>query len=158
MKSQSQKIQDEFGIYLQMVRAKKRIAQKHIADRLGYTTTNFVSRIERGAAPVPLDRVAEFARAYDLPVPEFTRLVLVANHNDTYRALLAILLNDKGFAEKAYRCHTVKDIKKIRKRRKQIDPGLASESLELMRNYILENKEFIPKGKYNKRSLMDGAE
>ncbi|MGE4422367.1 MAG: helix-turn-helix domain-containing protein [Pseudodesulfovibrio sp.] len=140
VKTPEQLLKEEIGLYLKIVRETQGKPLRWVAQKLG-CSSSFISQIEKGDASIPLDRVLDFSLAYDLPVPEFVRIVFVTMHNDTYRALMSILENDPEMANAANRCHTVADPKERAKRRKALNPGLSSKSLQRMREFILENQK-----------------
>ncbi|MBI9081295.1 MAG: helix-turn-helix transcriptional regulator [Pseudodesulfovibrio sp.] len=140
VKTPEQLLKEEVGLYLNIVRDTQGKPLKWVAQKLGYSNS-FISQIEKGNAPIPLDRVLDFSLAYDLPVPEFVRIVLVTMHNDTYKALMSILENDPEMAHAAEQCHSTKDANLRAKRRKILNPGLSSKSLDRMREFILENQK-----------------
>ncbi|OIQ49837.1 MULTISPECIES: helix-turn-helix transcriptional regulator [Desulfovibrionaceae] len=140
VKTPEQLLKEEVGLYLKIVREAQGKPLRWVAQKLG-CTSSFISQIEKGNASIPLDRVLDFSLAYDLPVPEFVRIVLVAMHNDTYRALMSILENDPEMAHAADQCHSTNDAKLRAKRRKILNPGLSSKSLDRMREFILKNQK-----------------
>ena len=140
VKTPEQLLKEEVGLYLKIVREAQGKPLRWVAQKLG-CTSSFISQIEKGNASIPLDRVLNFSLAYDLPVPEFVRIVLVAMHNDTYRALMSILENDPEMAHAADQCHSTNDAKLRAKRRKILNPGLSSKSLDRMREFILKNQK-----------------
>jgi len=158
MKNQNQKLQAEFGIYLQMVRADKRLKQKTISQRLGYDSSNFVSRVEQGRSPIPFDRIIDYAYAYEIPVHEFARLAIVTQHNDLHKIIMEILSHDEEVAKAAWACHSTKDPDKLKARKKELNPGLSSRALKKMRRYISENENFLPEKVYAKRPISEPAE
>jgi transcriptional regulator with XRE-family HTH domain len=140
VKTPEQLLKEEVGLYLKIVRETQGKPLRWVAQKLG-VSNSFISQIEKGHAPIPLDRVLDFSLAYDLPIPEFTRIVLVTMHNDTYRALMSILENDPEMTKTANLCHTTAKPEKRAKRRKALNPGLSSKSLNRMRQFILENQK-----------------
>ena len=158
MKNHNQKLKEEFGIYLQMVRADKRLKQKTVAQRLGYDSSNFVSSVEQGRSPIPFDRIIDYAYAYEIPVHEFARLAIVTQHNDLHKVFMEILSQDKELATTAARVHTSKKPSVIKVRKKILNPGLSSRALDKMREYIAENKELLPEKAYANRLTSEPAE
>jgi transcriptional regulator with XRE-family HTH domain len=140
VKSPEQLLKEEVGLYLKIVREAQGKPLKWVALKLGYSNS-FISQIEKGQAPIPLDRVLDFSLAYGLPIPEFVRIVLVTMHNGIYKALMGILENDPEMAEAAYRVHSTANGNERVKRRKALNPGLSSKSLERMRDFVLKNKK-----------------
>lgn len=140
MKTPDQSLKEEVGLYLRLKREADGKSLTYIAQKLGYSNT-FLSKVEKGLAPVPLDRVLDFSLAYEIPVPDFVRIVLVTMHNDAYRALMSILLSDPEMAKAAHQCHTISDMKELQKRRQELNPGLSSKSLDRMRSFIKKNKK-----------------
>ena len=140
VKTPEQLLKEEVGLYLKIVRDTQGKPLNWVAQKLGYSNS-FISQIEKGRAPIPLDRVLDFSLAYDLPIPEFVRIVLVTMHNDTYKALMSILENDPEMAHAAEQCHSTNDAKLRAKRRKALNPGLSSKSLDRMREFILKNQK-----------------
>lgn len=151
-------IKQEIGIYLKMVRKKNYLSVDKVAKTIGYSNSNFVSKIENGKAAIPIDKVIDFAYAYELPPEDLARLVLVAMHNDVYKSLVFLLAHDKEFATRAAAIHQTKDVSKRQERMKMLSPGLFSETLDRMRAFIKDNEKLIPKGVWCKRLLSNPVE
>ncbi|EPR43449.1 helix-turn-helix domain protein [Desulfovibrio sp. X2] len=151
MKNAQQKLHEEFGLYLRLVRTKKRRSMNDIAGKLGFTNTNFISRIERGEAPIPMDRILQFAEAYGLPENEFFRLAVATTHPDIYEAFINLLKHDEEMAKAAARCHSTRDQTKRETQEALLHPGLKSAALKTMRDFMRDNQDLLPKGKQSKR-------
>ena len=48
-------------------RRRKNMKQTELAEILGYQGSQYVSNIERGVAPIPLNQIAKWARVLDIP-------------------------------------------------------------------------------------------
>lgn len=68
----------DFAHYLKTKREKAGLSQKQVADRLGYTTPQFVSNWERGISVPPMQTVKKIADIYQTPVEEIFNLLLEA--------------------------------------------------------------------------------
>jgi len=141
-----------------MVRADKRLKQKTVSQKLGYDSSNFVSRVEQGRSPIPFDRIVDFAFAYEVPVHEFARLAIVSQHNDLHKIIMEIFTHDEEVAKAAWACHSTKDPNKLKIRKKELNPGLSARALDKMRQYIAENKELLPEKVYANRSISEPVE
>ncbi|MBI9078243.1 MAG: helix-turn-helix transcriptional regulator [Pseudodesulfovibrio sp.] len=144
MLSAEQKIKEEIGIYLSIVRRRKGLTQEKIAKRLGHSGPNFVSRVEKGKAVIPIGKIGEFSKAYKLPVAPFGRLILSRIYPEAYETLIAILQTDEAFAKAANLCHTTGKPKLRQKRRHHLAAEIQNNDLIEMRDFISENFEFVP--------------
>lgn len=52
----------QFGIYLKGKRQSKMLSQKDLSVRLGYSSAQFISNIERGLAMVPKHQIQKIAK------------------------------------------------------------------------------------------------
>lgn len=57
---------ERLGAMLKKARTKKGLTQKELSEKLGYTTSQFISVLERSKASIPLNRVKDFCRILDL--------------------------------------------------------------------------------------------
>lgn len=158
MPSDTELIKQEIGIFLKMIRKKNYLSMDKVAKAIGYSNPNFVAKIENGKAIIPLDKIIDFAHAYELPPEDLTRLALVAMHNDIYKSLIYLLAHDKEFAIRAAAIHQTKDVTKRQERMKMLSPGLFSKTLDKMRVFIKDNEKLIPKGVWCKRLLSNSVE
>ena len=146
MKTAQQKQQDEIGIFLSMTRKKNGLAQKDVAKVLGHGSQNFVSRIEKGKAIVPIGKIRDFADAYHLPFFPFGRLVLSSMHPEAHEVFSMILNAEPELGRTAKRCH-VKDAKARKERIKLFDSDMKADALAEVRHFLEKNKIFISKSK-----------
>lgn len=65
----------EFGEWLRLVRLHKQISQGDVAKEIGANTANFISKIERGVSAVPVERISELARGYQVDELVFAEAV-----------------------------------------------------------------------------------
>jgi transcriptional regulator with XRE-family HTH domain len=54
----------KLGQYLKSSREQRNLTQAHVSGRLGYTSPQFISNIERGISVVPLDTLARMLNLY----------------------------------------------------------------------------------------------
>jgi transcriptional regulator with XRE-family HTH domain len=72
------------------------LSQKDIGDRLNYRYFNFISMIENGTTKIPLNRVPDVVKAYEL-APEFMMIFTRALHPETWNVICQIKENNKSF-------------------------------------------------------------
>ncbi|HMN69380.1 MAG TPA: helix-turn-helix transcriptional regulator [Bdellovibrionales bacterium] len=56
----------ELGYYLKDARENAQLTQNEVAEKLGYSSAQFISNIERGVSVVPLRTLANMIRLYDV--------------------------------------------------------------------------------------------
>lgn len=52
----------ELGDYVRSVRIEAGISQRELGEKLGYSSGQYISNIERGMCPFPIAKVGEFCR------------------------------------------------------------------------------------------------
>ena len=72
----SESISKKLGEYLRIKRVDAGLSQKQVADKLKYSTPQFVSNFERGLCAPPMKALRVLIRLYDLNAAEFTNFVL----------------------------------------------------------------------------------
>tara|TARA_B100001094_G_C17582634_1_gene508150 strand:- start:85 stop:414 length:330 start_codon:yes stop_codon:yes gene_type:complete len=60
-----------FGRYLREKRREAGFSQQRVAQALGYSSPQFISNLERGTCPIPLNRVRQFIDLYKIDQQEF---------------------------------------------------------------------------------------
>jgi transcriptional regulator with XRE-family HTH domain len=60
-----------FGRYLREKRRDAGLSQQNAASALGYSSPQFISNLERGTCPVPLNRIRQFIDLYKIDHDEF---------------------------------------------------------------------------------------
>lgn len=65
-----------FSQYLKQKREAACLSQKQVADRLGYTTPQFISNWERGLSTPPMKALKKIADLYQTPAEEMFDLLL----------------------------------------------------------------------------------
>ena len=60
-----------FGKYLREKRREAGLSQQNVASALGYSSPQFISNLERGTCPVPLNRIRQFIDLYKIDQDEF---------------------------------------------------------------------------------------
>lgn len=63
-----------FGLFIKTKREAANKSQADVARELGYSTSQFVSNIERGAAPLPIFKIKAMAKAIDADAKELFQL------------------------------------------------------------------------------------
>jgi transcriptional regulator with XRE-family HTH domain len=58
---------EAIGAFLKTHRDKRSLSQKQVSDKLGYSSAQFISNIERGVAPVPSQLFLELIGMYKIP-------------------------------------------------------------------------------------------
>lgn len=152
MKSAQQKLMDDVGIYLSVVRKRRGLTQEAVARKLGHTSSNFVSRVEKGKAAIPVGKIAAFAEAYGISSVSFGRLVLVAMHPETYETFLMLLKLDGPLANAADGCHGVKEETRYERERK-LETLMRRDALNEMWGFLAANRDFLPRNTWSKRAV-----
>lgn len=78
----SKKSYKNIGKYLKSQREKAGFSQREVAEKLGYTTAQFVSNWERGLINPPVKTMATLINLYKIPKKEFTD-ILVNEYKNT---------------------------------------------------------------------------
>lgn len=65
-----------FAQYLKDSRITAGLSQRDVSEKLGYTTSQFVSNWERGLSTPPTKAVKKLAELYNLKIEEFLDLLL----------------------------------------------------------------------------------
>lgn len=68
--------QKRIGQFLKQHRVKAGLTQSDVAQRLGYTSPQFISNIERGLCSAPVKHLKDFAKMYHLDNEELIGLLL----------------------------------------------------------------------------------
>lgn len=66
----------ELGTYLCELRLKKDLSQREVAQKLGYSSAQFISNFECGIAAPPLAKLRVMVRLYDAPIDKVLDLIL----------------------------------------------------------------------------------
>ncbi len=85
--------QKRIGQFLKQHRVKAGLTQSDVAQRLGYTSPQFISNIERGLCSAPVKHLKDFAKMYHLDSEELIGLLL-SEHETLLRE--ALNLNSKA--------------------------------------------------------------
>ncbi len=64
------------GSYLQNKRLKAELSQGDVADKLGYSSPQFISNFERGLCAPPLPKLRTLIDLYDLNAEEVIKIML----------------------------------------------------------------------------------
>lgn len=84
------------GELLKRQRESLELSQKDIGDRLNYPYFNFISMLESGRSKVPLARVSDIVKAYELPT-EFILILTKELHPETWSLICEIKKSTKAF-------------------------------------------------------------
>lgn len=68
----------EFGEYLKEKRISADFTQKEVADRIGYSSAQYISNFERGIALPPLNKLKIMVKLYRMPKAEVIQMVIEA--------------------------------------------------------------------------------
>jgi transcriptional regulator with XRE-family HTH domain len=68
----------ELGQHLRSNRERANLTQGQVSDRLGYSSPQFISNIERGISVVPLDTLAKMLRLYKANPNKATDIILTS--------------------------------------------------------------------------------
>jgi transcriptional regulator with XRE-family HTH domain len=86
------KTRADFGKFLQKHREDAGVTQKQLADKLGYSTAQFVSNIECGLALIPVMVIRRWARTIEVranEILEFRANVIIAEQNEQFEGARA---------------------------------------------------------------------
>ncbi len=75
------------GVYLKKAREEKNLSQKSVAKVLNYRNMNFISMIENGVSKIPVNKIMEFVKAYQLP-PFFGYVIIREVYGDIWKAMI----------------------------------------------------------------------
>lgn len=75
------------SVYLREKRIQKNLTQSEVAEKLGYSSPQFVSNWERGLCNPPLEAIATLIDMYDLPKREVVELLLEQTRREIEVAL-----------------------------------------------------------------------
>lgn len=64
------------GLFLKTARERAGLTQAEVATEFGYTSSQFISNIERGAATVPTEVMVKLVRIYRMKPEKFVRIYL----------------------------------------------------------------------------------
>jgi len=87
--------QKRIGKFLKQHRVKVGLTQSDVAQRLGYTSPQFISNIERGLCSAPIKHLKDFASMYNLDSEELIGLLL-----SEHESLLRVALSDRSLSKK----------------------------------------------------------
>ncbi len=65
-----------FSRYIKQKRMDADLSQKDVAEKLGYSSPQFISNWERGLSTPPIKTVKKIAELYDVSIEEFSNLLL----------------------------------------------------------------------------------
>ena len=74
---------EKLGQVLRGVREKSKLTQAQVSNKLGYTSPQFISNIERGISVVPLKTLSRMVNLYKMKPDSVVRIIL-----DSQRKLL----------------------------------------------------------------------
>ena len=66
----------KLGAFLQEHRVRANLSQKEVADRLGYSSAQFISNFERGIASPPLRHLKVMIELYNMSVEKVMGIVM----------------------------------------------------------------------------------
>lgn len=67
---------EELGVFLAESRTKAGMTQAEVADKLGYSSAQFISNIERGVSVAPLKVISAMMRLYKCDVNDVVRILM----------------------------------------------------------------------------------
>lgn len=65
----------QLGVFLRKKRETIGLTQKALSQKLGYSTCQFISNIERGVSEIPFNRIGLYAESLELNTKELTKMV-----------------------------------------------------------------------------------
>jgi transcriptional regulator with XRE-family HTH domain len=68
----------EFGEYLKEKRVAADLTQKEVAEKIGYSSAQYISNFERGIALPPLSKLKIMVKLYRMPKAEVIQMVVEA--------------------------------------------------------------------------------
>lgn len=84
-------LHQNLGRYLRTKRVSSGLTQAEIADRLGYSSPQFISNFERGLCSPPLKNLKVLVRLYKIDAQELIRLIL----DEQRQVLSSVLMGGK---------------------------------------------------------------
>lgn len=72
----------KFGKYLKQVREAAGLSQRDVADKLGYSTPQFISNWERGVSHPPVSAVKKISILYKVPADSIFQAILSSVINE----------------------------------------------------------------------------
>lgn len=75
------------GDHLKLSREKAKLTQAEVAERLGYSTSQFISNIERGVSVAPLDALSKMLRLYKTKPTALEKIILSSQEDILLRLL-----------------------------------------------------------------------
>ncbi len=66
----------KLGDYLRNVREQAHLTQADVSSRLGYTSPQFISNIERGISVIPLKTLAKMVQLYKINPESVVKIIL----------------------------------------------------------------------------------
>lgn len=142
-------LKKELGVFLRTMRKRNKQTLPEIATRLGFDSVNFLSRIERGDATIPIDRIADIAATYQIDPVTFARVALAVHHADVFDLLRWYVRQDADFCNRTSSLHTSKPDTK-RKHDVWLKSTMLREALDSIRTLMLENEQHVPKAEWRK--------
>ena len=94
-----------FGRYLREKRREAGLSQQNVASALGYSSPQFISNLERGTCPVPLNRIRQFIDLYKIDQNEFVsrflneQEIMLRQYIQTHEAAPAMPASSAGAVE-----------------------------------------------------------
>ena len=64
------------GTYLRQKRMEANFTQAEVAEKMGYSTPQFISNFERGLCSPPLKNLKTLVRLYKIPTDELLKLIM----------------------------------------------------------------------------------
>jgi transcriptional regulator with XRE-family HTH domain len=81
------KLRDDFAQYLKSCREKVNLTQAEVAEKLGYSTPQFISNWERAISVPPLRSLKTLAKVYQLDVDQLFETILQMSVTTTEQSL-----------------------------------------------------------------------
>ena len=75
------------GNYLKDMREAKKLSQREVSDKLGYSSAQFISNFERGIAAPPLRKLKVLIDLYGLSLPKTLDLMLLCEKDRIMKGL-----------------------------------------------------------------------
>ena len=69
------------GQYLSKARKGASLSQREVADKMGYSSPQFISNIERGLASVPIEQLGKIVELYSISPNNFLKFYLNLEKN-----------------------------------------------------------------------------
>lgn len=79
---------EALGAHLRTIRESTDMSQEYIAESMGYTTSQYVSNIERGVSPVPMEYIKKLHDIAGVDLKD-TRAVLYRLYTEQIKELLS---------------------------------------------------------------------